>query len=513
MEAVGALIRAAQSLTLHLEADRVCRAVVDAAVEIFEARCCCLLLRNRETGTLEVKLHRGLAADLVRPGSPPLDPRFAREVVEKGEMVFVRDVRTDYAWADTNLIRQTGLQSACAVPLVYRGEAIGVLGVDSPRFASVSQPSERDVGLLEALAAQAAIAIANAEIFEKVVRDRKRLEAILEGRDRLAGRVQRLRSEIGTAADPLIGSSAAFRAVIERAEMVAATPTTVLLCGETGTGKELLARFIHERSPRSKGPFLAVNCSAIPDALVESELFGHERGAFTGARGSRLGHFEVARGGTLFLDEIADLAPAAQPKILRALQEHAIQRVGSNETLRADVRVVAATNQGLEAAVREGRFRADLYYRLSVFPIRVPPLRERPEDILPLFQHFSAQAARRLGRQLEGVDHEAGKRLVSYCWPGNVRELRNVAERAVLLTTNGAISKAVLAFSGAPADLGEEGILPLAEAQRRGIVKALEQAGGRISGKGGAAELLGVNPTTLYAKMNKLGIRKRGTRE
>jgi transcriptional regulator with GAF, ATPase, and Fis domain len=306
--------------------------------------------------------------------------------------------------------------------------------------------------------------------------------------------------------DEIVGNSEALRLVLARVEQVAPTPSTVLLLGETGTGKELFAHAIHERSPRRQRPLVGVNCAALPAGLIESELFGHEKGAFTGAVTQRLGRFEIADGGTLFLDEVADLPLELQGRLLRVLQEGEFERVGSSRTVRVDVRVVAATNRDLEAAVRDGRFRVDLYYRLSVFPIVLPPLRDRTEDIPPLLWFFVTHHQREMGRHIERVPRVAMDALQRYDWPGNVRELQNVVERAMIRST-GDVLEIDDAFvrprrpaTSRPADR------TLAAVERAHLVAVLEDCGWRINGPGGAAETLALHPNTLRFRMKKLAI-------
>jgi transcriptional regulator with GAF, ATPase, and Fis domain len=299
--------------------------------------------------------------------------------------------------------------------------------------------------------------------------------------------------------------------MLEQAEKVAPGDTTVLITGETGTGKELLARAIHNLSPRRDRPLVVVNCGAISPGLVESELFGHEKGAFTGAVGRRIGRFEIADGGTLFLDEIGDLPLDLQVKLLRVLQEGELERVGGARQIRVDVRVIAATHRDLEALVREGRFRADLFYRLHVFPIRTPALRERPEDIPDLVRYFVLKYAAKLGKRIESVPKQLLDGLAAYGWPGNVRELANVIERSVILSQGTTLEldgllPAQPTMTSVPAQAGQT----LEELERLHIVEALDQTGWRVSGPKGAAVLLGLKPTTLEARMKKLGVRRPG---
>ncbi|MCU0257361.1 MAG: sigma 54-interacting transcriptional regulator [Vicinamibacterales bacterium] len=429
------------------------------------------------------------------------------------QVVFVPDARTEPRWFEAARVQASGLRSVFAVPLLYKGEAIGVVGLDSPRFSADHPPGRLDIQRLEALASQAAIAVTNARLYSDSERDRGRLRALLRERSRLRQHVGHLRDEVRAAGafGDILGVSPAFTAVLEQALLVAPGDTTTLLLGETGTGKELLARFIHERSNRRKGPLVAVNCAALPEALVESELFGHERGAFTGALARKIGKFELAHRGSLFLDEIGDLPAEAQAKLLRVLQDGLVQRVGSASAVPVDVRVIAATNQDLEAAIAVGRFRSDLFYRLSVFPVRIPPLRDRLDDIGLLAQHFVRRSATRLHRPVEGLTDEAVAQLRAYQWPGNVRELQNVIERAVILASHPLIGAEDLGLPSARAVPRAEpgpGALTLADAERHAILEALEATSWRISGRGGAAERLALKPTTLHAKMKKLGIRR-----
>jgi formate hydrogenlyase transcriptional activator len=312
-----------------------------------------------------------------------------------------------------------------------------------------------------------------------------------------------------------VGESPALRAVLRKVQQVAPVETAVLLTGETGTGKELVARALHQGSPRRDRPLIKVNCGAIPQGVVESELFGHEKGAFTGALQRRIGRFELADKGTLFMDEVGELPLDTQVKLLRVLQEQEFERVGSHHTQRVDVRLVAATNRDLEREVAAGRFRADLFYRLNVFPIRVPPLRERPSDIPLLVKHFLAQFQRKLAKPLKGVTPESLTRLEQYTWPGNIRELQNVLERACVLSPGPVVEildelRAAGAGDSAPAGpaVPQDAIVTLEESERIHIRQALAATGGRLHGPDGAAALLGINPSTLRSRMKKLGITK-----
>lgn len=309
----------------------------------------------------------------------------------------------------------------------------------------------------------------------------------------------------------IVGQSAALRQVLEQVKTVATTDSTVLLLGETGTGKELIARALHARSHRRQGALAKVSCAAIPGGLLESELFGHERGAFTGAIAQKAGRLELADKGTLFLDEVGDIPLELQPKLLRVLQEREFERLGSTRTMNVDVRLVAATHRDLEGMVSDGQFRGDLYYRLNVFPIEVPPLRERAEDVPLLVSHFVHHFARRMGRVIQAIPAQAMEALIRYTWPGNVRELQNVIERAVILSPGSVLRVQLRDLQTRPAPRKDNGRnQTLAEAERELILAALKDAGWVQSGRNGAATRLGINRSTLQFRMRKLGIIRPG---
>jgi transcriptional regulator with GAF, ATPase, and Fis domain len=310
--------------------------------------------------------------------------------------------------------------------------------------------------------------------------------------------------------DALPSRALRFRRAVEEAEQVAATRTTVLLLGETGTGKELMASFIHGASPRRDRPMIKLNCAALPASLIEAELFGREKGAYTGALTRQIGRFELADGTTLFLDEVGELPLELQPKLLRVLQEGELERIGGSQTIRTDVRVIAATNRPLAEDVRAGRFREDLYYRLNVFPIRLPPLRERAEDIPMLVWQFVRELGQSMGRPVERVDDDTMQALQAYPWPGNIRELRNVVERAMILCRDGVLRASLPDVPAATPQTIDAGRSEetLAVAERRNIEVTLQKCGWRIRGANGAAERLGLKPTTLESRMKKLGIER-----
>ena len=311
--------------------------------------------------------------------------------------------------------------------------------------------------------------------------------------------------------EQIIGSSAGLEAVLRKVERVAPTDSTVLIQGETGSGKELIARAIHNLSPRCGRPFVTLNCAAIPFDLLESELFGHEKGAFTGALAQRVGRFELANRGTLFLDEIGDIPLALQPKLLRVLQEQKFERLGSGQTQHVDVRLIAATHRNLTQMVKNNLFRSDLYYRLDVFPIELPPLRERCDDIEPLAMHYVDVFARRMGKTIERIPDETLAAFKSYPWPGNIRELQNLIERAVILSNEGVLPNPLLMTASVAAS-GVPGYTTLRESEHSLILQTLEAVGWVIGGPNGAAARLGVKRTTLIAKMRKLGITRAARR-
>ncbi len=341
----------------------------------------------------------------------------------------------------------------------------------------------------------------------------------------LTAETEYLRSEINSRCgfDQILGQSQALNEVLEDIEQVAATDTTVLILGETGTGKELIARAIHSGSRRRDRPLVTINCAAIPAALMESEFFGHEKGAFTGATEKRHGRFALADRGTILLDEIGELSPDLQVKLLRALQEGEFQPVGSSQTRKVDIRVIAATNRDLNQAVRDGKFRDDLYYRLNVFPIQVPPLRERGNDILLLAAAFAAMFSQRIGRKIDPLSEECKRKLIAYAWPGNVRELQNVIERAVITSKDGRLNldralpeaaSETLRASDSPSGRSQDipdrilQVRELQQLERENILRALESTDWRVAGKGGAADLLGMNPSTLNSRIRALKVER-----
>ena len=386
-----------------------------------------------------------------------------------------------------------GMNSFCHVPLISRGRVLGVLALASREESAFGR---EDAAFLSQVAQQVAIGVENALAYGEIA----------DLKDKLAQEKLYLEDELRGEMDfeGIVGQSSALRNVLNLVETVAPSDSTVLLLGETGTGKELIARAIHERSRRKERTFVKLNCAAIPTGLLESELFGHERGAFTGAIAQKIGRLELADQGSLFLDEVGDIPVEIQPKLLRALQEREFERLGSNRTQHVDVRLVAATNRDLEKMMENREFRSDLYYRLNVFPIRIPPLRERPEDIPLLVRYFIQKYGRLMNKKIESVPSAAMRKLSSWHWPGNIRELENFIERSVILTHGTTLQAPI-------AELSNNGrTTPVAgtrEAnQRDEMVRILKITNGRVAGPDGAAARMGLKRTTLIARMKKLGV-------
>jgi formate hydrogenlyase transcriptional activator len=454
--------------------------------------------------------------------SIPIEGTLSGRAFTQGELQ-VANSRAEYMaqlspeWAASVDKLVTPAFSSCIVPLRSGGRKLGTLALAAPRDGAFDSLS---VAFIQQVADAIAPAVDNALVYRE----------IQQLKQRLSEQNTHLEAELHDQAGQIVGETVVLRTVMAHVESVAATRATVLIQGETGTGKELIARAIHRISPRRDGSFIKLNCAAIPAGVLESELFGHEKGAFTGAVAQKQGRFELAEGGTLFLDEVGELPPEVQPKLLRVLQEQEVERVGSTRTIKVDVRVVAATNRNLSEMVAQGSFRSDLFYRLNVFPIFLPALRDRREDIPRLVQHFVERSGRRLKKSIAGVDAATMSRLTRYSWPGNIRELENVIERAIILSAGGNLRinpmelptelptelpiKLTTELEAAPGPAPSIPAGPplgstLADAERAFIVKALEERNWVVGGKNGAATRLGLSRTTLQARMRKLGIASR----
>jgi formate hydrogenlyase transcriptional activator len=429
----------------------------------------------------------------------PIEGTPSGEVVVTRKPLIITGANLDrYKTSVSRLFIAEGLQSGCIVPLATANRTVGTLSLSSLRPGAFAQ---EDVDLLMRVANQVAIAIENALAYHEIA----------ELKNKLADEKLYLEEEIRTeyTFEEIVGESPALKRVLSQVETVATTDSSVLILGETGTGKEVIARAIHDLSPRRERTFVKVNCAAIPTGLLESELFGHEKGAFTGAIAQKVGRFELAHRGTLFLDEVGDIPLELQPKLLRVLQEKEFERLGSTRTLKVDVRVVAATNRDLTQMVEDRLFRSDLYYRLNVFPIVVPPLRERAEDIPLLVRYFAQKHARRMDRRIETIPGEEMEALTSYHWPGNVRELENLIERAVILSRGPALHVPLPEdrLSGESASASP---VTLEAAEREHILRTLRDTNWVIAGPHGAAARLGMKRTTLQSRMSKLGISRPG---
>jgi formate hydrogenlyase transcriptional activator len=397
-----------------------------------------------------------------------------------------------------SLAAAENIHSAVTIPLIVGSKPLGVLTLGS---ASESAFRQEELSLLLQVGSQVALAIENSLAYEKVA----------EARDQLGRQKSYLEDEIryDRNLDDIVGKSRVLRETLNQAEVVAETDATVLLMGETGTGKELIARLIHNRSSRRDRTFVKLNCAAVPSGLMESELFGHERGAFTGAVATKPGRFELANHGTLFLDEVGDITLDLQPKLLRVLQEKEFERLGSNRTLKVDVRLIAATNRDISQRVVNHEFREDLYYRLAVFPIHLPALRERREDIPLLVEYFMDRYAQRMKKRIKEIPARAIDMMTVWPWHGNIRELQNFVERAVILTRGERLEVPLVEVPPSRPDRSsrQNSSLNLREVERDTILEALKKANGRISGPGGAATLLGLKRTTLQSRMHLLDIK------
>jgi formate hydrogenlyase transcriptional activator len=461
-----------------------------------------LILVLHDAARNGMRLH---VLETAEPKSPPTGVLTPIEEAPSGfvwqtqQPLIIANMADENRWPmlQEQLFRPYGVTSFCCVPLTTARQRLGALAFASRQSAAYESA---DLDFLRLVANQVAVAVENALAFDCIEKLKEKLtqeKIYLE---------EEIRTEHNF--EEIVGESAALRRVLKEVETVAPTDSTVLVRGETGTGKELIARALHDLSPRRARTFVKINCASIPTGLLESELFGHEKGAFTGAIAQKVGRFELAHQGTLFLDEVGDIPPELQPKLLRVLQEQEFERLGSTRTVRVDVRLVAATNRDLASMAANGQFRSDLFYRLNVFPVLLPPLRERKDDIPRLVRHFAQKVARRMGRRIETIPAEAMNALVQYPWPGNIRELENVIERAVILSSGPAlhINRDDLKAAAAQAEVPASATLTLADAERDHILGALRETSWVLGGPNGAAARLAMKRTTLQSKMKKLGI-------
>lgn len=494
-----ALLAVSEAIVSHREVSALFHELVDRLHQVVRFDYLGLALHERASNTMRMFV---LEPSESRPG--PLPSGIPIEDIPPGWVwqtqrpLIISSISREKRWQRlSQLVAPYGVQSACYLPLTTARSRLGTL------IFACKQPDAYDdaeLGFQQLVANQVAVAVENALAFQEI-------EAL---KDKLHKEKTYLEEEVRTEHNfgDIVGESAALRRVLKHVETVASTDSTVLIRGETGTGKELVARAIHDLSTRRDRTFVKLNCAAIPTGLLESELFGHERGAFTGAIVQKVGRFELAHQGTLFLDEVGDIPLELQPKLLRVLQEQEFERLGGTRTIRVDVRLVAATNRDLAQMATEGRFRSDLYYRLNVFPLLLPPLRERTDDIPRLVRHFAQRFARRMGRRIETIAPDVMETLVRYPWPGNIRELQNVVERAVILSPGPSLQFPVGDFE-APAEQASAANaepVTLADAEREHILGILQETRWVVGGPKGAASRLGMRRSTLQWKMKKLGI-------
>jgi len=494
-----ALLAVSDAIVLHRDLSALFPELASRLHQVVEFDCLALVLHEATGNTMRLHVLETSEPIGVPPVSSfPVEDDPAGMVWQDQHPLITSSVGELGRWPGfAERMQPYGVQSFCWLPLTTARRRLGTLVLTS------KQPSAygtADLGILQLVANQVAVAVENALAFQEI--------AAL--RDQLSKEKAYLEEEARTEHnfEDIVGQSVALRRVLTQVETVAPTGSMVLIRGETGTGKELIARALHDLSPRRERTFVKLNCAAIPTGLLESELFGHEKGAFTGAISQRIGRFELAHGGTLFLDEVGDVPLELQPKLLRVLQEQEFERLGSTKTIKVDVRVVAATNRDLAAMVAEGCFRSDLYYRLNVFPLVLPPLRERRDDIPPLVRHFTQRFARQMGRRIEAIPSAIMEALVRYSWPGNIRELQNVIERAVILSPTSSLHVPLgdLQTAAGQTSVPTVAAATLCDAERAHILAALHETGWVVGGHKGAADRLGMKRSTLLWKMKKLGI-------
>ena len=497
------MLQLSNALLANMEIGKLLGAISASIHEVVPHDRAALALYDPAMGDMTVQF-LDQREDAVFPGDArvPVEGTLAGMVFRSGEPLLLERL-ADAAFAPSSIssLNRLGMRSGCWVPLIHNGNIIGTMGVLSRIESGIGK---QEMGILGRIAVQVAMAVDNAAALRRMA----------ELRDRLRQEKQYLEAEIDSENrfEDIVGESTGLRRVLKEIATVAPTDATVLIQGETGTGKELLARAVHRLSPRHERTFIKLNCAAIPAGLIESELFGHEKGAFTGAIARKIGRLELAHEGTLFLDEIGEMPLDLQPKLLRALQEREIERVGGTRPIPVKVRLIAATNRDLAKMVAEKQFRSDLFYRLKVFPVFAPPLRDRAGDIPILVRHFVDTHSRRMGKTIESIPDETMQALIRWQWPGNIRELENFLERAVILT-RGPVLFVPLAELETEADEDENAdTVPenpsLQAAEREHILRVLRESKGQIGGSHGAAARLGLKRTTLNSKLKKLGIER-----
>lgn len=496
------LLQMSSVLLANVDIRKMLSAISASLRDVVPHDCATMALHDMPTGQLRVQfLDAGSGSKQKQPGDTMIsinNSPAGYAFRTRGPVLLHRIAGSSFNSESVKHLTDMNMQSACWVPLINREQNLGTIAVASRRESAFS---ERDVEMLAQIASQIAMAVNNAIAFKQIA----------DLKDRLKQEKQYLEDELNLENnfDDIIGESTGLKQVLKNIETVAPTDATVLIQGETGTGKELLARAIHRLSPRRERTFIKLNCAAIPAGLLESELFGHEKGAFTGAIARKIGRLELAHEGTLFLDEVGELPLDLQPKLLRALQEKEVERLGGTRTIPVNVRLVAATNRDLETLVAEKQFRSDLYYRLKVFPVVAPPLRDRRDDIPMLVRHFVDKHARRIGKQIEAISEDSMDALVRWKWPGNIRELENFLERAVILNRGTTLHVNLAEFDGNDEPESTVEADPRLEAaEREHILRVLRDCKGLVGGPAGAAARLGLKRTTLNSKLKKLGIER-----
>jgi formate hydrogenlyase transcriptional activator len=494
-ERYQALLEVAQAISVHRDLDRLFRDLAQRLPRVVQVNFVALSLHDPGRNTMRLHtIQANVPADLVGGHEGPVEESPAGVVWQTQQPILVPDLGKERRWPQvTECMAADGANSFCFVPLTTAVRRLGAMG-----FLSLQREaySETDLEFLQQVAKQVAVAVENALAYEEITRLKNKLaeeKLYLE---------EEIRSEHGF--EDIIGDSKALKRVLDQVQVVAPTDSTVLIQGETGTGKELIARAIHRLSGRRERTFVKLNCAAIPTGLLESELFGHERGAFTGAISRKAGRFELADQGTIFLDEVGEIPVELQSKLLRVLQEQEFERLGSTKTIRVNVRLIAATNRDLKSLIEAKQFRGDLYYRLNVFPITVPPLRDRREDIPTLVRYFTQHYAVRMKKPIHTIPAATLDALSRYAWPGNIRELENLVERSVILTQGTELQMPLseLKVEGSPTPAPTT----LKDTEREHILRTLQETRWVIGGPGGAAARLGLKRTTLTSKMKTLGI-------